>query len=226
MLLILADVARGLPWNRLTQGMLLLIIVVSLVQNGKLLYQVNLGRNNLFATQDAELQVTWMLRQAPGLDRKAKIDEVLMPPVTVRRYLDSRQILGSDLASIDPSGLASLNSSAVNLAFANDLPTNETLVAAATPVGTDPCTASDTSGLAKVQGADHSVWLVTPSSAGPVSITVWYEGPASSAPSTTLVVGNGQSLEVVLPDSGLGLTWHLQAAVPAYLGTSICGTCP
>ena len=163
-----------------------------------------------------------MLRQAPGLDRNAKIDASLMPQVSAGAYVDSRQILGSHLASIDPSGLAALDSSAVNLTFADVLPAHEALVPATNSAGLGACTATDPSGLTQLQGADKSDWLVTPTSAGPVSITVWYEGLPSSAPSTTEVVGAGQSLEIVLPDSGLGLTWHLQAAVPSYLGASAC----
>ena len=223
-LLILADTARGLPWNRLTQGSLLLIVGVSLVLNGSFLHEQVLAKNYLFAKQDAELQVTWMLRQAPGLDRRARIDANLMPQVTAGGYVDSRQVLGSHLASIDPSGLASIDGAGVNIAFGNLLPIRATVVPAANSAGLGICTASNSLGVTEVQGQDKSHWLVMPSSAGPVSVMVWYAEPKSFAPTTTIVVGPGQSLEVVLPDTGLGLTWHFQVTVPSYLGASVCAS--
>jgi hypothetical protein len=221
-LLILADAARGLPWNRLTQVSLLLIVVVALILNGRFLHQQVLDKNYLFATQDAELQVTWMLRQAPDLDRKARPDATLMPQVTVARYLDSRRLSGSYLASVDPSGLASIDGTGVNMALGNDLPAHLALVPTASSTGLGSCVGTDTSGLSEVQGPDKSDWLVTPSSTGPVSVRVWYEVPEQSAPSTTVVVGPGQALEISLPDSGLGLAWHIEVVVPTYLSASVC----
>lgn len=223
-LVILADAARGLPWNRLTQAALVVIVLVSLLLGGAYLRAQDQLKNQLFATQDAELEVTWMLRQAPGLDRGAKIDATLMPQVSAGAYLDSRQILGSHLPEISPAGLPSVDGAGVNIAFGNDLPAHETLVATPNPSGLGSCTASNGDGFVNVQGTDKSDWMVTPSSAGPVSVKVWYQEPAQFAPSTTTVVEPGQSLEVVLPDSGLGLTWHLEVTTPAYLGTSVCAS--
>ena len=222
-LLILADAARGLPWNRFTQVSLVLIVVVALVLNGRFLHQQALDKNYLFAKQDAELQVTWMLRQAPDLDGNAKPDATLMPQVTVGRYLDSRRLLGSYLTLVDPSGLASIDGAGVNLAFSNDLPAHLALVPAASSASLGACVATDSSGLSEVQGQDKSDWLVTPNSTGPVSVRVWYEVPEQSAPTTTTIVGSGQALEIMLPDSGFDLTWHLQVTVPSYLGASVCG---
>ena len=224
-LLMLTDAARGLPWNRLTQCVFIAIMVVSLGLNGVHLLQQVRGQNNVFALQDAQLQVTWMVRQAPGLDRQGPLP-VRTPPVTIGGYLDARQALGSNLSDIQPSGLAHLDGTSVNQAFADALPVKTNLVATTPQVGGGACTASNASGIAEAQGRDRSVWLVTPSSAGPVRITVWYEGAASTAPSTTSVVGAGQSLELILPDSGLGLTWQLQVEVPPYLTASICSGAP
>ncbi len=227
-LIILTDAARGLPWNRPTQAALILILVISMGLNGLHLRQQIQSQNAFFASQDAELQVTWMVRQAPSINRQGSIPIRLAgpgtPPVTVGGYIDSRKIMGSQLGWIQPSDLGYLDPAAVNVAFANALVVEKNLVATPSQAGSGACTASDPSGSALVQAADRSVWLLTPSSPGPVTITVWYEGPASSAPSTTMVVGAGQSLELVLPDSGLGLTWHLQAAVPAYLSLGVCPT--
>jgi hypothetical protein len=57
-LLILTDAARGLPWNRLTQGLFVVIMVVSQGLNGLHLLQEVRSHNNFFASQDAQLQVT------------------------------------------------------------------------------------------------------------------------------------------------------------------------
>ncbi|HEX9097352.1 MAG TPA: hypothetical protein VF990_14785 [Candidatus Dormibacteraeota bacterium] len=224
-LLILTDAARGLPWNRLTQFLFIVIMVVSLGLNGVHLLQKVRDQNNVFASQDAQLQVTWMVRQAPGLDRQGPLP-IRTPPVSVGGYLDMRRALGSNLPDVQPSGLANLDATAVNQAFADALPVKTNLLATTSQIGGGACTASNASGIAEVQGRDGSLWLVTPSAAGPVTITVWYEGPASSAPNTTTVVGAGQSLVLVLPDSGLGLTWHLQIAVPPYLSASVCSSGP
>ncbi|MFI5282782.1 MAG: hypothetical protein ACHQ0J_06590 [Candidatus Dormibacterales bacterium] len=222
-LVIAADTVRGLPLYRLTQVALLLILVVSVVMIGSYLHQQVLAKNLLFATQDAELQVTWMLRNAPGLDRNAKIDATLIPSLSVGKYLDSRRLLGSHVAAVDPAGAALLDPAGVNLALADDLPAR--LVLVPTPSSSQgTCVQSDANGISDEQGTDRSVWLVTPTSAGPVTITIWYAGAASSAPSTTVVVGAGQSLQITLPDSGLGLAWRIEASVPTYLGLSFCST--
>jgi hypothetical protein len=164
-----------------------------------------------------------MVRQAGGLDRQGPLP-VRTLPVSVGGYLDARQALGSSRSEVQPSGLASLDATAVNHAFAAALPVKTNRVATTSQVGRGACTASNVSGNAEVQGRDRSLWIVSPSWGGPVRITVWYEGPASSAPSTTTVVGAGQSLKLVLPDSGLGLTWHLPVAVPPYLSASVCSS--
>lgn len=224
-LLILTDAARGLPWNRLTQSLLIVIMVISLGLNGVHLLQKVRDQNGVFAAQDAQLQVTWMVRQAPGLDRQGPLP-VRTPPVTIGGYLDARQALGSNLSDVQPSGLAFLDATAVNQAFADAVPVKTNLVATTSQIGGGGCTGSNASGVAEVQGPDRSRWVVSPSSAGPVTITVWYQGAASSAPSNTTVVGAGQSLELVLPDSGFGLTWNVQVAVPTYLSVSVCSSGP
>ncbi len=224
-LLILTDAARGLPWNRITQALFVLVMVVSLGLNSVHLLQQVRSQDNVFASQDAQLQVTWMVRQAPGLDVHGPLP-VRTPPVTIGGYLDARQALGSNLSAVQPSDLAYLDPTAVNQALADAVPFKTTTVPTTSQSGGGACTASSASGTSQVRGLDRSRWLVTPSSAGPVTITVWYQGPASSAPASITVIGPGQSLEVTLPDSGLGLTWHLQVGVPAYLSASVCSSTP
>lgn len=229
-MLIVTDAARGLPWNRLTQSLMIVILAVSLGLNGLHLRHEISAQNTFFRSQDAELQVTWMVRQAPDLNRAGTIPIRMAgpgtPPVTVGDYVDSRAVLGSRLAPIQPSDLPSLDAAAVNVAFANALPARTGLVAGTGSPETAGCTVTGASGTAEIRAADRSAWLVTPSSAGPVTITVWYEGGPATAPTTTTVVGPGESLELVLPDSGLGLSWHVQAAVPQYLNATICPNAP
>lgn len=229
-LISLTDAARGLRWNRLTQGLLLAVVAVSVGLNGLHLRQEVVAQNNFFTSQDAQLQAIWMVRQAPSLDRQGSIPIRMAgpgtPPVTVGGYIDSRSVLGSRLAPIQPSDLASLDPAAVNLAFASALPAQHSVVATPAQTGTGVCRATSGAGQVDVQGADRSVWLVTPSSPGPVTITVWYAGSGAAAPATTTVVQAGQSVQLVLPDSGFGLSWHVRAFVPTYLSATICSSAP
>ncbi len=212
---ILASVVAPLGWRNAWRIPLGLLVAFALAQNATFLVKAAHAKNDLFALQDRELETAWIFRDAPGVDPNATIDPVLMPQVTVERYVDARLHLGTNLPS--PNSVAGLEPGAVDNAM------NHIFQPQVTDAPEQASSCIDQP-LADAQVAPGGTLTVRSDQPGHVAIWIWYVGHAGELPTLESALPPDQQLVIHMPDTGRSGNWHLKVQLPAYSSGSACSS--
>lgn len=211
LLIVLADIAGHVRLRGVWAPAIAVVAILAIGLNATALRQAAHDKNQTFAVQTAELQTVWAMRDAPGMRRAAAVDPLLAPNLPIGRYIASREAEGSHLGPATREDLGGLDAAGVNEAMAQAFPTSLRGVLAAPPQGS--CTAAAGRGPVSVTAREGSHVVIKTPRAGRITVRTWYAGAAPAKPypgSADLI--SGEDVIVQLPDSGLGLTWHVQVA--------------
>lgn len=162
-----------------------------------------------FVAQDKQFEALWLFRNAPGLDPNAIPTPDEAPTLTAEDYITSREEYGTSLPTVTLAQLADDNPSSINTVLRNVMPIKTTVVKAG-PAAATHCAAIGPAGGSvdlSVPGGD-AVYFI-PTGTEQVTVQYWYEGSGSGYGGTPLTAAWGTALKVTLPDTGLGLSWHV-----------------
>jgi hypothetical protein len=162
-----------------------------------------------FQAQRQELAVTYLFRDAAGTDQTAIPDPETAPTLTVADYLRTRREFGGDVPVLTPAGLGNIPYIRVNRAVHNIMPMHAKRTAGL-PGNVDQCTMTGQGGGTETitVAGGHTVYVTT-SSQELVTVQYWLEGPRAGYPAVPYWVPAGRTIEATLPQTGLGLSWHL-----------------
>jgi hypothetical protein len=162
-----------------------------------------------FTSQKQKLAVVYLFRDAPGTDQNALPVPGIAPTLTVADYLRTRKDFGGDVPVLTLASLGNVRPLWANAAVHDIMPM---LVerAAGPPEKADQCTTTGLSGGSETMSvAGGRTVYVTTSSHELVTVNYWLEGPFAGYPGLQYWVPAGGTIEATLPQTGLGLSWHL-----------------
>lgn len=163
-----------------------------------------------FEAQKQELAVVYLFGHAPGTDQNALPVPGTAPTLTVADYLRTRKDFGGDVPVLTLASLGSVNDSYVNAAVHNIMPMHAKR-AAGLPENMDQCTTTGPNGGSEtITVAGGRTVYIASSSHEQVTIQYWLEGPVAAYPGQQYWVPAGGTIAVTLPQTGLGLSWHLK----------------
>ena len=224
-LLILAEAVRDLPWRGVWRAALPVTALCTIAGGAWVLNTTERNRVELVQGQRPVLQITWLFRAAPGLDRNVIVNKRLLPVVTPALYEASRSQYGSTLPAISVADLAKLNRTVVNTQMRILMPLRVTTTADAR-VGA--CLTTVAVGghvdLRVPGGSQITVYATHAGDASRVTLNAWYLGsnpPAGGSLPESVPAGEG--LRAGVPDTGLGLSWQLRVAAVSGSAVSVCG---
>ncbi len=173
-----------------------------------------------FEAQRQELAVVYLFRDAPGTDQNAIPVPATAPTLTVADYLRTRKDFGGDVPVLTPASLGNVNYIYANAAVRNIMPMHARR-AAGMPENVDQCsTTGPNGGSETISVAGGRTVYITTSSHELVTIQYWLEGPLAGYPGLQYWVPAGGTIEATVPQTGLGLSWHLNLST---IGTArIC----
>jgi hypothetical protein len=209
-LLITVEALRRVPVAR-HWGVPVFATVVTLSLVGNLVALRNAQHELLpgFVSQDQQFEALWLLRNAPGLDPNAIPTPGEAPTLTAEDYVTSREEYGTSLPTITLAQLADDNPTWINTVMRNVLPM-KTAAVKTVPAAATHCTAiSPAGGSVVLSVPDGDAVYFAAAQTEHVTVQYWYEGSGSGYVGTSLPVALGTALKVTLPDTGLGLTWHI-----------------
>ena len=162
-----------------------------------------------FEAQKQELAVVYLFRDAPGTDRNAIPDPATAPTLTVADYLRTRKDFGGDVPVLTPASLGSVSYIYTNAAVHNIMPMRARL-AVGMPGNVDQCiTTGPNGGSKQISVLGGRTIYITTASHELVTVQYWLEGPLAGYPGLQYWVPAGGTIEATLPQTGLGLSWHL-----------------
>ncbi|HUZ89868.1 MAG TPA: hypothetical protein VMU49_08585 [Candidatus Acidoferrales bacterium] len=211
--------ARAQPrsaWGLMAAVLLTVSVILNVHELGK---QIE-AKNAFFSVQSTELRFTWLVRDAPSFAPAAVIDPAINPSLTAERYVAVRTRWGSDLKPLSKTQLMGLP--AVPLASAADavLPTRVTTSADSTKRRSE-CQ-STVPGGANVTLPDGGTAAIYASQGTVADVRVSPVGNDVGPTVATVTIAPGSQALVSLPNSGLGLLWHLNVSAPSYAPAQVC----
>jgi hypothetical protein len=173
-----------------------------------------------FEAQKQELAVVYLFGHAPGTDQNALPDPAYDPTLTVADYLRTRRDFGGDVPVLTPASLGNVNYIDANAAAHNIMPMHAKRTAGQ-PGNVGQCiTTGPNGGSEKMSVAGGRTVYITTASKDLVTVQYWLEGPDAGYPGLRYWVPAGGTIEATLPQTGLGLSWHLSLST---IGTAqIC----
>ncbi len=213
---------RDLPWAGWWRPALVAVAAVAICYNAYQLEKAAVDRSRALGRQKAELEVAYLVRGAPGVDRRARIDPVLMPQVTLQGYLDSRAIEGSALPVIDFDRLPALPPEAVDTALTNLFPPRQSLTAAGAGAGAGCARLDPAVGYLDVTVPDGGAIRIDSQFPGRAAVSTWFLGGPPSKAQLNADLPPGESLLLHYPPTGENLSWHVRVVPPPYGWAAVC----
>ncbi|MGH7876617.1 MAG: hypothetical protein ACRENM_02980 [Candidatus Dormibacteraceae bacterium] len=211
--------ARAKPrgaWGLMAAVLLTLSVTLNVHELAK---QIE-AKNAFFGVQSTELRFVWLVRDAPSFAPAAVIDPAINPNLTAARYVAVRSTWGSDLKPLLKTQLAGLDAAPLAGVAAAVLPTQVTTSAALTQRRSE-CQ-STVPGGTNVTLPDGGTAAIYASQGTVVDVRVSPGGNDVGPTVATVAMGQGSQALVSLPDSGLGLLWHLNVSAPSYAPAQVC----
>jgi hypothetical protein len=197
-----------------------IVVLVALVGNLQALRAADRPLLRYFKAQKQELAVVYLFRDAPGTDQNAIPDPGLAPTLTVADYVRTRQDFGGDVPVLTPASLGNVYYGYANAVVHNIMPMHAK-PSVGMPENVDQCTTTGPGGGSEnISVAGGRTVYITASSHELVTVQYWLEGPVAGYPGLQYWVPAGGTIEATLPQTGLGLSWHLNLSA---IGTArIC----
>jgi hypothetical protein len=210
-MIIIAVLCARLPQPRRAVPLMAIELVTLVALAGNLLALRTADHELLpaFKAQKQELAVVYLFGHAPGTDQNAIPDPGTAPTLTVADYLRTRKDFGGDVPVLTPASLGNVNDSYVNAAVHNIMPMHARR-AAGMPENVGQCgTTGPNGGSEKLSVAGGRTVYITTSGHEQVTVQYWLDGPLAGYPGLQYWVPAGGTIEATLPQTGLGLSWHL-----------------
>lgn len=223
LLVMISEAVGGLPWRGVWRALLIAVATVAVVWSGYHLIPYAHERNEIAARQRVELQALWAVRDAPSLDRQAIVEPKLMPQVSVKAYLEARRIQGSTAPDVPFAGLASLPADDVNRELVQVLYWQ--VASTSLPLTGTGCAQLDPAlGYMDVSAADGQTVTIASPFPGPARVYAWAFGgaPPADKPVAAIDIPPSERLQVVMPNTGHSLMWHVRTYPPTYANAMAC----
>lgn len=226
-LLILTEALRDARWRGVWRAVVPITAVAVVLSGSRVLLQQEHARAAMMSPQKYELEIAWLLRDAPDLKRSASIDGFLLPGVTASAYYALRDHYGSPLPSITVAKLARLPRSGVNNEMRQLLPLSVSgyATASAATVAPSGCRTVAPGQYADVSvpgGSTASIQALGEHAASQLVLNTWYVGNAPDGGDQRASASTGNSLRVKFPDTGLRLSWHFRVQVASGSPVALC----
>lgn len=224
-LVILAEALRGVRWLGLWRAVAPVTAACIVVGGAAVLLHENTVRTNTLSLQKKELEITWLFRDAPSLDRGVVLDHELLPVVSPAIYIAARNRYGTPLPTITLADLSSMKPRDVNGTLRNLLPLVVTPTNGTAPPNAT-CGAAIAPGslrsLTVAGGAGAWVGTIGKHAASQVMFTIWAMGRAPDGEYQQRDVSSSSGLYLRFPDTGLGLSWHFRLSNAGGNPVSLC----
>jgi len=223
-MLIMTEAVRDVPWRGIYRAVLPITALCMIGGGAWVLSTAERNRMYPVLGQRPILQITWLFRAAPGLDRNVVLNKEWLPVVTPALYDASRSKYGSPLPAISVADLPKLNHKVVDTELRILMPLRITTVTGAPTA--DCRTAIAVGGHADLTVPGGSAVTVFPSGAdasSKVNISTWYVGSGPDGGTASEQVAAGSGLRVGAADTGLGLSWRLRVNAVSGSAVTVCG---
>ena len=211
-LLVLTEAVRDVPWAGIWKVVAPVTAACVVALGGSALLQAENLRTHLLATQKHELEITWLFRDAPGLDHNVAIDPQLLPIVSPAAYFASRAAYGSALPVLTLAQLYRLKPRFVNDQMRTLMP----LLVTNAPGSVPPSAcrlmlpAGGQADLSEPGGSAADVESVGLHTSNQVELSTWFMGNAPDGRMQRWIAAAGRTLRVKFADTGLHLNWHFR----------------
>ena len=219
LLIILAEVAGQLRWRPALVPVSAVALMIVIPINVWVLGQQSVTRYET-AIQGGQVsqQVAWTFRDAPGLRRKASVDDSVMRGHSVRLYLRNRELYGSPLPSLTPAQVGRLPGPLVDRAMNHLLPPHASTRAATVPESA--CVPEPAGGLSVNAGSSV---VVRSTAAGFVDVFASHYAPPSGNPAASVTLKSLQDeVSLRMADMGIPFTWHIVLVGPSAAEMLVC----
>lgn len=213
-LMILAEALRDARWRGVRRAFVP-ITAACMVAGGATVLVQQAGRwTDTLATQKYELEITWLFRDAPSLDRAVVLDRRLLPVINPSLYIATRLRYGTHLPELTVAQLAGIKPLIVNSEMRTLLPLHVTSTTSSTPLPAQ-CRSTVPTGshvdLTVPDGSTASVQTLGAHAASQVNLAAWYLGnKPDGGYQQWWSVTSGHDLTIAFPDSGQHLSWHFR----------------
>jgi hypothetical protein len=224
-LMILAEALRDARWRGVWRTVAP-ITAACMVAGGTVVLVQQAGvRTDSMATQKYELEITWLFRNAPSLDRGAVLDRKMLPVVNPSLYIATRLRYGTHLPELTVQQLARIKPRIVNNEMRILLPLHVATTTSSKPLSARCWSTVPTGGhmdLTVPDGSTASVQPLGAHAASQVVLAAWYLGSAPDGGYQQWSVTSGHSLHIAFPDSGQRLRWHFRLIDSSGSTVAIC----
>lgn len=190
-----------------------------------MLVHENTIRTNMLQRQKEELEITWLLRNAPSLDHSVVLDQQLLPVVNPEIYVSTRKLYGTPLPTLAVADLSRMKPRDVNDTMRNLLPLVVTETNGSMPPGTG-CNVTVGRGsradLTVPGGQAASVVAIGRHAASQLAFSTWAVGAVPDGGYYQRGVSSDHGLRIKLPDTGLGLPWYLRLTDNGGSSVAVC----
>jgi hypothetical protein len=223
-LLIFTEALRNVRWRGLWRTVAPITAAGLIAGSAYVLVHEAHLRTKMLSIQRYDLEITWLLRNAPGLQHDVAIDHDLLPNVTPSLYFDARDRYGTPLHSLTVQELSKLPEQVVNNAMRQLMPAH--VAQTTTRPANSQCTTTIPTRAQKdvtIRGGSHaSLESVDATATTQVILNTWYERAAPAAGDQPQTAPAGHALRVAFPDTGRGLNWHFRVKNTGSNAVALC----